>query len=99
MHSLHDATTALRRATRVALSSYVLNGLVSALGIPLASLIVGYFFGPLGAATAGVGVIVVSPPDFVSPRRGKLAQLLPAAVLGIPLFFVVQTLRENELAL
>ena len=95
MPSLNDATTALRRAARVALSSYVTNGLVTALGIPLASAIVGAFLGPLAAATAGVGVIVVTPPDFVSPKRGKLAQLLPAPVIGIPLFFAVQELRAD----
>jgi len=99
MRRLHDTSTSLRRAARIALSSYVLNGLVVALGIPIASLIVGHFFGAAAAATAGVGVIVVAPPDFVSPKRGKLAQLLPAAVLGIPLFFAVQLLRADAIAL
>jgi uncharacterized membrane protein YccC len=99
MRSLHDASTVFRRAARIALSSYVTNGLATALGIPLASLLVGYFFGPLAAATAAVGVIVVTPPDQVSPRRGKLAQLLPAAVLGIPLFWAVQLLRSDPVAM
>jgi uncharacterized membrane protein YccC len=99
MRSLHDATTAARRATRVALSSYVANGLVTALGIPFASVLVGAMFGPVAAATAGVGVIVVTPPDQVSPKRGKLAQLLPAAVLGIPLWWAVQLLRGDPIAL
>jgi uncharacterized membrane protein YccC len=95
MPSLHDAPTALRRAARIALSSYVTNGLATALGIPLMSAIVGHFFGPLAGATAAVGVIVVTPPDQVAPKRGKLGQLLPAAVLGIPLFFAVQALRDD----
>ena len=89
----------MKRALRVVLSSYVTNGLVTALGIPFASLIVGAFFGPLAAATAGVGVIVVTPPDFVSPKRGKLAQLLLAAVPAVPLFFAVQSVRADEAAL
>ena len=89
----------MNRAARVILSSYVTNGLVTALGIPFASLIVGTFFGPLAAATAGVGVIVVTPPDFVSPKRGKLAQLLPAAVPAVPLFFAVQSLRADPIAM
>jgi uncharacterized membrane protein YccC len=97
MHRLHDANSAFRRIARVALSSYVLNGLVTAIGIPFASIIVGYFFGPVAAATAGVGVIVATPPDQVSPKRGKLGQLLPAIVLGIPLFFAVQLLRSDPL--
>jgi len=97
---LHDdASSALRRAARIALSSYVLNGLVTAIGIPFASIIVGYFFGSVAAATAGVGVIVATPPDQVSPKRGKLGQLLPALVLGIPLFFAVQLLRSDPLEL
>ena len=99
MRSLHDAATAFRRAVRIALSSYVTNGLVAALGIPVASLIVGAFFGPLAAATAGVGVIVTTPPDQVAPKRGKLGQLLPVAVIGIPLFFAVQLLRADAIAL
>ncbi|HEY8048037.1 MAG TPA: FUSC family protein [Ramlibacter sp.] len=99
MHSLHDATSAFRRAARIVLSSYFTNGLVTAIGIPFASVIVGHFFGPLAAATAGVGVITITPPDQVSPKRGKLGQLLPAAVLGIPLFFGVQSLRADALLL
>jgi uncharacterized membrane protein YccC len=99
MPRLHDAPPAFRRAARIALSSYVTNGLATALGIPFASLLVGAFFGPVAAATAGLGVIVVTPPDQVSPKRGKLAQLLPAAVLGIPLFFAVQLLRNDALEL
>jgi uncharacterized membrane protein YccC len=89
----------LRRAARIALSSYVTNGLATALGIPLMSAIVGHFFGPLAAATAAVGVIVVTPPDQVAPKRGKLGQLLPAAVFGIPLFFAVQALRDDVVGL
>lgn len=97
MFRLHDAPSALRRAARIALSSYVTNGLATAVGIPLVSAIVQYFFGPLAAATATVGVIVVTPPDQVGPKRGKLAQLLPAAVLAIPLFYGVQALRTDPL--
>lgn len=97
MPSLHDAPTALRRAARIALSSYVANGFATALGIPVIAAIVGHFFGPLAAATATVGVIVVTPPDQVAPKRGKLAQLLPAAVFGIPLFWAVQALRADAL--
>lgn len=97
MPRLHDAPTALRRAARIALSSYVANGFATALGIPVTAAIVGHFLGPLAAATATVGVIVVTPPDQVAPKRGKLAQLLPAAVFGIPLFWAVQALRADAL--
>ena len=50
MRRLHDASTAFRRAARIVLSSYFTNGLVTALGIPFASVLVGHFFGPLAAA-------------------------------------------------
>src|SRR5213595_1845141 len=96
---LHDAPTALRRAARIALSSYVTNGLATALGIPLISAMVGHFFGPRAAATAAEGVIVVTSTDQVGPKRGKLAQLLPGAVLGVPLFYAVQALRSDPVAL
>ena len=96
---LHDAPTALRRAARVLLSSYFTNGLATALGIPFAAAIVHALFGPEAAATATVAVIVATPPDQVAPRRGKLAQLLPAALPAIPVFFAVQALRADALLL
>ncbi|MFO1341241.1 MAG: FUSC family membrane protein [Burkholderiaceae bacterium] len=96
---LHDAPTALRLAARVVLSSYVTNGLATALGIPFVAAIVYALLGPQAAATASVAVIVATPPDQVAPRRGKLAQLLPAALLATPVFFAVQAWRANAWAL
>lgn len=96
---LHDAPTALRRAARVLLSSYFTNGLATALGIPFAAAVMHALFGPQAAATAVVAVIVATPPDRVAPRRGKLAQLLPAGLLAIPVFFAVQVVRADALLL
>ena len=96
---LHDATTAMRRAARVLLSSYFTNGLATALGIPVAAALVHAMFGPEAAATATVAVIVATPPDQPAPRRGKFAQLLPAALLATPVFFAVQAARADELLL
>ncbi|TFZ00055.1 FUSC family protein [Ramlibacter humi] len=96
---LHDAPSALRRAARVLLSSYFTNGLATALGIPFAAAVVHALFGPQAAATATVAVIVATPPDQVAPRRGKLAQLLPAALLSIPVFFAVQAVRADAVFL
>jgi uncharacterized membrane protein YccC len=99
MRRLHDAPTVIRRVGRVALSSYVTNGLATALGIPLIAAIMHLLFGAQAAATATVAVIVVTLPDQVAPIRGKLTQLLPAAVLAVPVFFGVQSLRADLLEL
>ncbi|RZA15429.1 MAG: FUSC family protein, partial [Lysobacteraceae bacterium] len=76
----------LVRALRVLLSYYVTNGVVVALGLLVISALVHWWLGAAAAAAAGVGVIVTSPPDLPSPRRAKLRQMLPAPLLGIPLF-------------
>ncbi|MVT36840.1 hypothetical protein GO497_03450 [Acidovorax citrulli] len=89
-HSNHR----LRAAVRVALSHYV-----AALGLLLISVAVHVWLGPAAAAAASVGVIVCSPPDLPGPRRGKLWQMLPAPLLGIPLFFGVQWLQGDPLHL
>jgi uncharacterized membrane protein YccC len=84
-----------RRALRVGLSHYVANGASAALGLLLISSTVHLWLGAVAAATASVGVIVTIPPDQPAPRKGKFLQLLPAAVIGIPLFYAVQLLHEN----
>ncbi|MFD2298883.1 FUSC family protein [Paracidovorax citrulli] len=94
-HSNHR----LRAAVRVALSHYVANGVSVALGLLLISVAVHVWLGPAAAAAASVGVIVCSPPDLPGPRRGKLWQMLPAPLLGIPLFFGVQWLQGDPLHL
>jgi uncharacterized membrane protein YccC len=88
-----------RPALRVALGSNVTNGLAAAVGLMLISALVQVFLGPFAAAAATVGVIVVVPPDQPAPRRGKFFQLLPAAVIGPPLFFAIQVLHSDPLAL
>jgi uncharacterized membrane protein YccC len=88
-----------RPALRVALSSNVTNGIVAAVGLALVSALVQLFLGPFAAAAAAVGVIVVVPPDQPAPRRGKFFQLLPAAVIGPPLFFAIQVLHADALPL
>jgi len=89
----------IRIALRVALSHYVMNGLSAALGLLLISTAVHLFLGSFAAAAAAVGVIVVIPPDQPAPRRGKFWQLLPAAVIGTPLFFAVQALHADPVRL
>ena len=89
----------IRAALRVALSHYVMNGLSAALGLLLISTAVHLFLGSFAAAAAAVGVIVVIPPDQPAPRRGKFRQLLPAFVIGTPLFFAVQALHADPVRL
>ncbi len=89
----------LRAALRVALSHYVSNGLSVALGLMLISAGIHVFFGAAAASAASVGVIVTSPPDLPGPRRGKFWQMLPAPLLGLPLFFGVQLLQDDPVAL
>jgi uncharacterized membrane protein YccC len=55
--------------------------------------------GANAASAASIGVIVCIPPDQAAPMRGKFWHLLPAAVLGMPLFFAVQVLHSEPLAL
>jgi uncharacterized membrane protein YccC len=88
-----------RAALRIALSHYVTGGLSAAFGLLLISGAVHFFLGAFAAAATSVGVIVTIPPDQAAPRRGKFWHLLPAALIGTPLFFVVQLVHNNPLHL
>ncbi len=84
---------------RIALSHYVTNGLSAALGLLVISGTVHLLWGAFAAAAASVGVVVCIPPDQPAPQRGKFWQLVPAALLGLPLFFGVQVLHASPLSL
>ncbi len=84
---------------RVALSYYVANGLVVAIGLALIAAGVQFWLGAAAGAAASVGVLVATPPDAAAPRRGKIRQLLLAPLMGIPLFFTVQVLHADPLRL
>jgi uncharacterized membrane protein YccC len=88
-----------RHALRVALSYYVTNGLSAALGLLLISAGVHLWLGDFAAAAASVGVVVCIPPDQPAPKRGKFWQLLPALLIGLPLFYGVQVLHASPLGL
>jgi len=88
-----------RAALRVALSYYITNGLSVALGLFLISGGVHLVMGTLASSTAAVGVLVAAPPDLYGPRRGKFWQMLPAPLIGLPLFFAVQLLHASPLQL
>ena len=84
---------------RIALSHYVTNGVSAALGLLVISGTVHLLWGAFAAAAASVGVVVCIPPDQPAPQRGKFWQLVPAAPLGLPLFFGVQVLHAAPLSL
>ena len=88
-----------KRALRVLLSDYVLNGASCAMGMLLVSAIMHAAFGAAAAATATVGVIATLAPDMVGPRRGKLAYMIAAPLIGMPLFLAVQLLRADPVVL
>ena len=92
-------TRRTRSALRTALGHYVLNGVAVAAGLLLISALVHLWLGAFAASAAAVGVIVSIPPDYAAPRRGKLWLVLPAPLLGLPLFFAVQLLHASPLAL
>jgi uncharacterized membrane protein YccC len=85
----------VRKALRVGLSSYVTNGMSGALGLLVISSAIHAVIGPAAAAAATVGVLIAAPPDQVGPKHGKFTQMLPAALIGTPLFIAVQLLRES----
>ena len=88
-----------QRVLRVALSDYVLNGASAAFGMLLVSTFMHALFGAEAAANATVGVIAALAPDLVGPRRGKLAHLAVAPLIGVPLFLAVQLLRGHPVGL
>jgi uncharacterized membrane protein YccC len=92
-------TITVRAALRIALSPHVTIGLSAAFGLLLISAAMHLWLGAAAAAAATVGVIVAIPPDQPAPQRGKFWQLLPAALLGTPLFFAVQVLHAEPLRL
>ena len=84
LHAHHD------RLLRVALSQYVTNGLSVTVGLVVIMLLIFETAGLAGASSAAVGVMVTSLPDVPSARKRKIMQMLPAPLLGTPLFMLVQ---------
>ena len=92
-------TSRLRSKTynvlRVVLSQYVVNGLSVSLGLVLIMLALYESAGLSAATSAAVGIIITSLPDVPSPRKRKIMQILPAPLLGTPLFMLVQLSRHD----
>jgi len=99
MQGPSSAAPRVRAALRIALSHYVASGLTVALGLLFISGGIHLWLGTLAASTAATGVIVTAPPDLPGPRRGKFLQMLPAPLIGLPLFFAVQMLHGAPIRL
>ncbi|RZM04660.1 MAG: FUSC family protein [Variovorax sp.] len=99
MQAPRAAALRTRAVVRVALSHFVLNGVSVAAGLLLIALGVHFWLGTLAASAVAVGVIVATPPDLPGPRRGKFLQMLPAPIIGVPLFFAVQMLHAAPIRL
>lgn len=89
--------THVRTAFRIVASHYVANGIACALGLLAISTLVELVLGAFASSVASVGVIVCIPPDQPAPKRRKLQQLLPAALIGPPLFYGIQALQADPL--
>ena len=84
---------------RVLLSFYVTNGLAAALGLLLITGGIHLTLGEAAASAASVGVIVCIPPDQPAPKHHKFWMLVPAALIGLPLFVAVQVLHAHPVLL
>ena len=93
---LGNAQGRLQTFLRAALSPHVTNGLTVSLGLILIMLAIFETAGLAGASTAAVGIMITSLPDVPAPRRRKIMQMLPAPILGAPLFLLVQLVREDS---
>ncbi len=89
----------LRQIRRALLSTYALNGTAVACGMLLVVGLAHALLGIHAATNASVGAIIALIPDMPRPRRGKLAHLVAAPLIGVPLFLAVQLLRQHPLEL
>ena len=94
-----DLQQRLRHAWRTLLGADVLSGLSVAIGMSLTALLGYAAFGTTAAINISVGAIIALIPDTPRPKRGKLAHLVAAPLLGLPLFLAVQLLRGHPVEL
>ena len=92
-------TLSLRTLLRAVLGVHALSAVAAVCGLLLTAWAVWSVGGSQAAVGAGVGIIMTMLAHEVRARRGTLAHLIMAPLLGIPLYLVVQLLREQPLAL
>jgi uncharacterized membrane protein YccC len=75
---------------RPLLGHRVLNGLAVGFGLAVLSVLVFALAGPTVAASASVGMLILSIGDQTAPARGKLRQIAPLLWLAAPMTLAVQ---------
>ncbi|MDO9355754.1 MAG: FUSC family membrane protein, partial [Solirubrobacteraceae bacterium] len=87
-----EAIPSLRHSVwlRLLLGHRVLNGLSVGLGLAVLSVLVYLAAGPIVAASASVGMLILSIGDQTSPARGKLRQIAPLLWMAAPMTLAVQ---------
>ena len=87
-----EAIPSLRHALwlRTLLGHRVLNGLSVGLGLAVLSVPVFLVAGPVVAASASVGMLILSIGDQPAPARGKLRQMAPLLWTAAPMSLAVQ---------
>ena len=75
---------------RLLLGHRVLNGLSVGLGLAVLTVPVFVAFGPVVAASASVGMLILSIGDQTAPARGKLRQMAPLLWMAAPMTLAVQ---------
>jgi uncharacterized membrane protein YccC len=89
---LQGRTPALRRAAwlRPLLGHRILNGLAVGFGLACLSVLVYLAAGATVAASASVGMLILSIGDQTAPARGKWRQMAPLLWLAAPMTLAVQ---------
>ncbi len=92
LHLSLNPSPALRRVAwlRPLLGHNIMNGLSVGVGLGVLSTLVYLLTGPVIAASASVGMLVISIGDRTAPSRGKWRQLAPLLWMAAPLTLGVQ---------
>lgn len=92
LSALPGASDALRRAAwlRPLLGHRILNGLAVGFGLACLTVLVFVFAGDAIAASASVGMLILSIGDQTTPARGKLRQIAPLLWMAAPMTLAVQ---------
>lgn len=92
LSALQDSSEPLRRAAwlRPLLGHRVLNGLAVGFGLACLTVLVFLVAGETIAASASVGMLILSIGDQTSPARGKLRQIAPLLWMAAPMTLAVQ---------
>lgn len=95
----HHLRLSVRAMMRDLLGADALSAAASVLGLLLVALAAWALWGTEAAIGAGVGAVIALLPHEVRARRGAFAHLAVAPLVGIPLYLMVQLLRDYPLAL